>query len=516
MPKQFFLMYTCRNRFQMHLPASRKRDWNMDANRLTEIMSNFSNARILVIGDLMLDEYLWGNVDRISPEAPVQVVDIRREDLTLGGAGNVIANLTALGGGVDVAGVIGDDPEGEWILGHMKSIGVGQEFIIKQGGRPTIKKTRVIAVSQQVVRIDRETRSPIPARVEGYFIERISENIGQWHVIIISDYGKGLLTKSLLERVIQIARENGVMTIVDPKGRDFTKYKGASLLTPNKKEALLAMGIEDAEDYDLKGLGGEMIGRLDLDGLVITLGAEGMYIFSCNTPPRLIPTRAREVYDVSGAGDTVVAAMALCLAGGADLALAAEIANLAAGVVVGKMGTATVSQEEILSYIDKRYTMINKIIKSHDELLRVLSLHRQRGEKVVFTNGCFDLIHLGHIKLLHESKSFGDVLVVGLNSDDSVRRLKGPLRPCLDEEERMHIIAALDGVDYVTLFSEDTPLDLIKTIQPEILVKGADYNKGDVVGADVVESYGGEVRLVELVESQSTSGLIQKILDRYK
>ncbi len=488
----------------------------MDISLLKEIMSKFSSSQILVIGDLMIDEYLWGNVDRISPEAPIQVVDVKRENRTLGGAGNVIANLVSLGCKVDAAGVIGDDQEAEWIISEMNNMKVGHEFIINDQNRPTTKKTRVIAINQQVVRIDRETRRPIASEKGEALFSCIKKGIKRWQAIILSDYGKGILTLPLLKNIISLCREKGIMVIVDPKGRDLSRYKGATIMTPNKKEALLGMGLENEEAPDIKEIGQRMLKELDLQGLVITLGAEGMSIFLPGKPPKLIPARAREVYDVSGAGDTVVASITLSLASGAELVQAGEIANLAAGIVVGKIGTATVTQQEILAYSDSKYAITNKIINNHEELSRLLAIHKQKGKKIIFTNGCFDLIHLGHIRLLHEAKSFGEILVVGLNTDESVRRLKGPARPCLEEEERAHIIASLDCVDYVTLFSEDTPLNLIKKIKPDILVKGSDYSKKKVIGWDIVEAYGGEVRIVELIKDLSTSRLIQKIIDQNK
>jgi D-beta-D-heptose 7-phosphate kinase/D-beta-D-heptose 1-phosphate adenosyltransferase len=487
----------------------------MDTDLLKDILLRFSNTRVLVLGDLMVDEYLWGSVDRISPEAPVQVVNVQREARSLGGAGNVIANLVSMGGKVDTAGVIGNGPEAQWLVDQLDSLFVGRESLIKDPTRPTTIKTRVVAVNQQVVRIDRETRRPISEKHEKALVNYITKNWDRWQGIILSDYGKGLLTGSFLEKVISLGKEKGIMVVVDPKGRDFQRYKGAGLITPNKKEALQGMKIEAGPDMDIRSLGQLMIDQLDLSGLVITLGPEGMCIFSSGKDPRLIPTRAREVYDVSGAGDTVAATLTLCLASGVDLAVAAEVANLAAGVVVGKVGTATVTPEEILNYLGGGYSISDKMINDRSELLRVLSVHRQRGERIIFTNGCFDLLHLGHVKLLHEAKSIGEVLVVGLNTDASVKRLKGSSRPCLGEEERAHILASLDCVDYVTLFNEDTPINLIEILKPDVLVKGSDYTKAQVVGGDIVEAYGGQVRLVKLLENQSTSRLIQNILEKH-
>jgi len=488
----------------------------MDIDHLKDILYRFSNTRVLVLGDLMIDCYLWGGVERISPEAPVQVVDVQREARTLGGAGNVVANLVSMGAKVDAGGVIGDCPDAQWLVDQLDSLYVGHECLIRDPERPTTTKTRVIAANQQVVRIDRETRRPISESQEERLVRYITRHWDRWQGIVLSDYGKGLLTRSFIEKVITLGRKKGIRVVVDPKGKDFTRYRGAGFITPNRKEAFLGMGLDPGQDAEVPSLGVRMLKELDLLGLVITLGAEGMCVFSPGEEPRLIPTHAREVYDVSGAGDTVAAALTLCLASGVDLARAAEVANLAAGVVVGKVGTATVTPEEILSYLGGGYSVAGKIINDRAELARVVSVHRQRGERVVFTNGCFDLLHLGHIKLLHEAKSIGEILVVGINTDASVQRLKGPSRPCLGEEERAHILASLDCVDYVTLFDEDTPLALIEVIKPDILVKGADYSKEQVVGGDIVESYGGQVRLVNLVENQSTTRLIKSIVERHR
>lgn len=488
----------------------------METKELTEILSGFEDAKILVLGDLMIDEYLWGDVERVSPEAPVQVVDVKREERTLGGAGNVINNLVNLHGRVDVAGITGDDPDAEWIKEQMVALGVGHGCLIRDNGRQTTKKTRVIAVNQQVVRIDRETRRPITKYQEDTLLDYIKKDLLKWQAIILSDYGKGLLTRSFLKKVICLGKKSGIKVIVDPKGGDYKRYKGASLITPNRKEAIKGMGLEEETDVDIRALGRDMLKALDLKGLVITMGSQGMCVFFPNDDPKIIPTKAREVYDVSGAGDTVVSVMALCLATGVSLERSAEVANLAAGVVVGKVGTATVTQEEILEYLGGGYTVANKIVPEWKQLAQQLSKHREKGEKIVFTNGCFDLLHLGHIKLLHEAKSMGNILVVGLNTDESVKRLKGPSRPCLEEEERAHILASLDCVDYVTLFDEDTPVDLIGALKPDILIKGSDYTKDQVVGGDIVEAYGGEVRLVDLLENQSTSRLIQNILDKHR
>ncbi|MGA1868058.1 MAG: D-glycero-beta-D-manno-heptose-7-phosphate kinase [bacterium] len=466
-----------------------------------------------VIGDLMIDEYLWGTVERISPEAPVQVVEVKTQHSSLGGAGNVAANLVSLGAQVSVAGVVGKDMNGQWLQNTFRKMHVHQEGIFLDDKRPTTKKTRVIAAHQQVVRIDWEKKTPLHTVYETKIIDYIKKYIEQWDAIVISDYNKGLLTPCLLSGVIGEAHEHSKWIIVDPKGADYSRYRGASLLTPNKKEALLASG---GVDTDLRHIGDAMIRDLSLKGLIITLGQDGMYVFSPPDDPKIIPTRARDVFDVSGAGDTVVATLALCLAGGGTLHEAASMANLTAGIVVGKIGTATVTPSEIVEFYGQTHQPLHKKIVSFHDIVKIIESHRLRGERISFTNGCFDLLHLGHIKLLHEARSYANLLVVGLNSDSSVKKLKGESRPCLDQNERAHILSALDCVDYIVLFDEETPLKLIEAIKPDILVKGADYKKNEVVGAEIVQEYGGSVRLVDLVEYRSTSNIIKKIIKNHQ
>jgi len=316
----------------------------------------------------------------------------------------------------------------------------------------------------------------------------------------------------MLSRVIREGNSQSKWVLVDPKGSDFSPYRGASLLTPNKKEALLASG--GGQD-NLTLIGSKMIKDLSLKGLIITLGKDGILVFSPPQVAEIIPTRARAVFDVSGAGDTVIATLALCLAGGLNLYDAASMANLTAGIVVGKVGTATVDPSEILEYCGETNFRLPKKILSRKEAGEIVDSLRSKGQRIVFTNGCFDLLHIGHIKLLHEAKSFADILIVGLNSDSSVRRLKGESRPCLDQNERAQILSALECVDYVIIFEEDTPLRLLAAIKPEILVKGADYKKDEVVGAQLVEKYGGAIRLVELEKYKSTSNIIKQIIKNH-
>jgi len=485
-------------------------------SKLEQVLPLFSQQKILVVGDLILDEYLWGEVERISPEAPVQVVDVRREFITLGGAGNVVANLISLGGQVQVCGVIGHDANGQALLDELSSKGVSTDGIFKDPTRPTTRKSRVLAANQQVLRIDREVRQPIDPiweeKIEQYLKQHLAENA----VIILSDYHKGVLTENLLRKIISLGREQGKPVFVDPKGTSYPKYRNANYITPNQKEAAQATGIMIQGEEDVYKAGEKLLQELDLDGVILTRGKDGISLFRRGVAPVTLPTRAKEVFDVSGAGDTTLAALALGYVAGLPMDEAAELANLAAGVVVGKVGTATVTCEEILAACGCGQSLAGQKVKTLLELQDLIPRHRLQGQRIVFTNGCFDLLHVGHIKLLHEAKGFGDILIVAINDDDSVRRLKGPNRPCMPQGERAQLLSALNCVDYVVVFSEDTPEKLIAGLQPEVLVKGTDYRKREVVGWQVVESYGGSVKLVDLEQNISTSNLIARIINKHQ
>jgi D-beta-D-heptose 7-phosphate kinase/D-beta-D-heptose 1-phosphate adenosyltransferase len=335
-------------------------------------------------------------------------------------------------------------------------------------------------------------------------------------VILISDYLKGVLTEGLLQRIIALGRERGVPVVVDPKGSDYRKYRGATLLTPNRKEAQTAAGIAIVDEASLNRAGRKLREELDLEALVLTRSEEGMSLFSRDGREMHLPTEAREVYDVSGAGDTVLAVLGIGLGGGLELEEAARLSNVAAGVVVGKVGTSTVTPEEILEVVGRQHQDTDLKIKQRDALKVLLDDKRQRGKTIVFTNGCFDLLHVGHVKYLQKARQLGDLLVLGLNSDASIRRLKGPKRPLIDQEERAHILAALDCIDYVVIFDEDTPLELISVLRPHVLVKGGDYTPEGVVGKEIVESYGGRVELIRFVDGRSTTSIVEKILQQYR
>jgi D-beta-D-heptose 7-phosphate kinase/D-beta-D-heptose 1-phosphate adenosyltransferase len=477
-------------------------------------ISSFSRCHLLVVGDMMIDEYLWGTVDRISPEAPVQVVCVAREDFTPGGAGNVANNLVALGARVSVAGVIGPGADGQLLRHRLADLGADTEAVLIEGGRPTTRKTRVIAANQQVLRIDRETKNEIGPETVDRLTETITEKIPSCNGVLISDYGKGLITRELVAHIVTEARRLDKFVLVDPKGLDFTKYDGATILTPNQKEATLACGLEGVTETDVLKAGEMLLNRVDIQRLLVTCGKDGMLLFEPGTAPQRIPAQARQVFDVSGAGDTVLAVLALGLCVGACFSKAAALANAAAGIVVEKLGTATVSARELSAAIapDSGKTPA-KLLDLNDLSRRVADL-RNKGLRIVMTNGCFDLVHAGHIALFSEARKMGDVLIVAIDDDASVRRLKGPGRPVIRARERAWILSALDNIDYVTVFSSRQLRTLIQAIRPEILVKGSNYNPETVVGADLVQQFGGQVAIVPIGQSLTASKIIDRIRSR--
>ena len=488
-------------------------DWQeIQGDRLRNLdLSGFSNLRVLVAGDFMLDEYLWGRVDRISPEAPVAVVEVERETRTLGGAGNVVNNLVALGARVEVLGLVGDDNPGRLLHQEMTRLGVGVEGLFTDPGRRTSRKTRVIGAAQQVVRIDRETRTPAPPAFEAAARDFLAARLPEFHALVLSDYAKGVLTPGLVQELIARGRARGCPVVVDPKGADYSGYAGATVITPNRKEAELTAGASLARWDDLVHTGHRLRERLGLDYLLITLGAEGLVLFARDRREMHLPTRAREVFDVSGAGDTVAALMALGLAQWGDPVLAATLANLAAGVVVGKVGTQPIFRAELARELGQEGTRLEEKIRPLAELRLVLSQLQAQGKKVVFTNGCFDLLHGGHIKFLEESRRLGDALVVAVDSDASVRQVKGEGRPVIGEDQRVRILAALTAVDYVTVFTSGQLPEILAGLRPDVLTKGSNYPEAQVAGREIVASYGGQVALIPVTETVSVTDLIQRI-----
>jgi D-beta-D-heptose 7-phosphate kinase / D-beta-D-heptose 1-phosphate adenosyltransferase len=487
----------------------------VDRTTVETLFAHIAQIRCLVVGDLMLDEYLWGKAERISPEAPVQVVDVIREELRLGGAGNVVHNLAALGAQVSVCSVVGDDQNGRELLGRFCHHHIDTRAIFLDPDRRTSRKTRVVAAHQQIVRIDRESREALPAAVEQQLCDWIVAHAGEYMVIVLSDYNKGVLTPAVIASAISAAAAVGIPVLVDPKGTDFTRYGGATLLTPNRKEAEAASGISITDAASLARAADIIISATCLQYLLITRSEEGMSLFSREGEIIHIPTVAREVFDVSGAGDTVLATLAIGIASGFSMAESARLANIAAGIAVGKLGTSIVTPQEIIDVVSLAHKDSHAKIKSLEVLSPLIAAEKNRGKRIVFTNGCFDLLHAGHVKYLQKARALGDLLVLGLNSDASVRRLKGPKRPLIDQDERAHLMAALDCIDYVIIFDEDTPLELITALKPHILAKGGDYSLDGVVGREVVESYGGRVELISFVDGKSTTNIIERILELY-
>lgn len=459
---------------------------------MKKIIESFKGKKILVIGDVMLDKYIHGSVTRISPEAPVQVVKVEKESYVPGGAANVANNIAALGGTAILLGAVGKDPGAEILTRILNEKGVATEFLVWNA--PTIVKVRVVGQSQQLLRIDYEDETAINAQEISKKISKLAANAD---IIIISDYAKGTIN----EEVMKAALSSGKKVIIDPKPKNFKLYKGAFLIKPNFSEAKEIAGISDIAEISKKLK--EQTGA----NILITKGKEGMSLFETDGANLHVPTEAREVYDVTGAGDTVTAALALSIAAGAKLKEAALIANHAAGIKVGKAGTATVSAKELLQKFEKEQTKI----KTFDEIIMIAEEWRKKNKKIVFTNGCFDILHIGHTRLLQHAKSVGDILVLGLNTDASVKRLKGPLRPLTPQEERAEIMSSLSYVDYIVFFDEDTPLVLINAVKPDVLVKGSDYTKDTVVGRDAVESYGGRVEIFKILNGYSSSKIIDKL-----
>ncbi|MFW3413314.1 D-glycero-beta-D-manno-heptose-7-phosphate kinase [Aliarcobacter butzleri] len=466
---------------------------------------------ILVIGDLMIDHYLWGSCDRISPEAPVQVVNVKKESSVLGGAGNVINNLFTLGATVDVISVIGDDNVANELKSLLEKIKISTSNLIVENNRKTSKKSRLIASQQQVLRYDMESIDDINEESHKKIISNLEKNIKKYSSIILSDYGKGVLTTKLTQDIINIANKNGVKVLVDPKGKDYSKYKGSYTLTPNKKEAQEATNIDIKDENSLINALKDLKEKCDLEVSLITLSEQGIAIFDENLTIK--PTVAREVYDVTGAGDTVIASIAFALGNDLNINEAVSFANLAAGVVVGKLGSATTTLDEIYEYESSLHkSNSNSHIKTFEEIEKLASKLHTLGKKIVFTNGCFDILHVGHVKYLEEARSYGDVLILGLNADSSVKKLKGESRPINNQDDRAYILASLESVDYVVIFEEETPYELIKLIKPHVLVKGGDYEGKDVVGQDIAN----ELKLVKFVDGKSTTNTIKRIQENEK
>lgn len=484
----------------------------MQQHLLEVIKHGFADHWALVIGDLMLDRYLWGKVERISPEAPVPVVLVDHETECAGGASNVAANLAGLGMKTRLVGYIGDDDNGDRLREVIHGLGIDSQGLLVAEQHPTISKIRILGGHQQMLRLDYEKRTPYSESEMQALVNMACQQLdARPAVVLLSDYAKGVLSETLCQTVIAKANALGIPVLVDPKGRDYSKYRGASALTPNKKEIAEACGADMHDTATLLQKAEQLRQQLHLDFLAVTRGEEGISLLEGAQPYHLAAT-ARQVFDVSGAGDTVIATLAAGLAVGLDRQQALHLANLAAGVVVGKVGTMPIQHHELLHElaISDTQEQADKICNLPDLLTRT-ARWRATGEKVVFTNGCFDLLHAGHVTYLEQARKLGDKLVLGLNTDRSISALKGPTRPVIHEANRARVMAALEAIDAVILFDDDTPLELIKQVKPDILVKGDDYSEDQVVGGVEVKTWGGRVALIPVVAGLSTSNIIKKL-----
>jgi len=480
---------------------------HLDASELLPILQAFRGARVWVAGDLMLDEYVEGTVSRISPEAPVPVVKVSGRRHCLGGAGNVGHCLAALGARVQLCGVVGTDAAAGKLLAACEEAGIDASAV-GQSAPSTACKLRVVAQHQQLLRMDWEDVRPVREAEAASLIDRLKAG-PRPDAIVLSDYAKGFITPAVARMLIDAGQELGVPVLVDPKVDDLGVFAGATVVTPNLREFTSVVGhpLPPSDTPEFADLVCAHRDETGVEALLVTLGERGILVCDQDGGAVAIQSTARDVYDVTGAGDTLIAALALGLAVGADLETAARIANTAAGLAVGQFGNATVTLDLLVR--DLRHHPRDAALVEAD-LLHQVAVWRLQGKRVVFTNGCFDVLHAGHLALLRQAAMLGDVLVVGINDDASVRRLKGPTRPFTPQDERCALVGALDCVDAVTLFSEDTPLRLIEQVQPAVLVKGADYADKVVVGREVVEAAGGVVVLVDLVEERSTTRLIEK------
>lgn len=484
-------------------------------SELTNMMTyvdGMRGVRVLCVGDAMLDRFVYGEVERISPEAPIPVVRIQREAAMLGGAGNVVRNLVALGAAPAFVAVVGDDEAGRELgrlIGELPGV---DPCLVIEPGRQTTIKTRYVAASQQLLRADRETATAVRPQTSAKVVELVAELLADVHIVVLSDYGKGVLTPQVVADIVRLAAQAGKRVIVDPKGFDYRQYRGASVLTPNRKELGEATKMPVTGDQAIVAAARHLIETCGVEAVLATRSQEGMTLVGRHGDAVHLPAEAREVFDVSGAGDTVLATLAAAMAAGATMAEAAKLANIAAGIVVGKVGTAVAYAGEVLAALRQHDLHEGDVkVMSLDEAVDAAARWRRKGLRVGFTNGCFDLLHPGHVSLLNQARAACDRLVVGLNADDSVRRLKGPTRPVQHEAARATVLASLAAVDAVVLFGEDTPIELIGAIRPDVLVKGADYTIDKVVGADIVQSYGGRVLLADLAAGFSTTATIARM-----
>jgi D-beta-D-heptose 7-phosphate kinase/D-beta-D-heptose 1-phosphate adenosyltransferase len=469
---------------------------------------------VAVVGDLMLDQYVWGEVERISPEAPIPVLRVSRRDERVGGAGSVAVNLCRLGAEVKVFGIVGDDAEGERVRALLAAEGCDMAGVLKDPERRTTVKARHLGfvqqahrAVQQILRVDDEELHPFGEKVSGLLLDRFEAAARRLEAILVSDYNKGLVTERVVQRIVELAGETPVL--VDPaRVSDYSLYRGVHLISPNRYEAERASGVSCRDLESCPQAARRLLEQLGIHAVAITLDRDGIFLCTAASVERHFPTRARVVTDVTGAGDMVLSVLGLVAAGGGPLEVGVPLANVAAGIVVRHVGVWPVSRDELLQELRFEGHPVVSKVKPLDELERIVKKEAGAGRTVVFTNGCFDLLHLGHHRLLEGARRQGDLLVVAVNSDASIRRLKGPGRPAVKEEDRVLMLAGLEFVDYVVVFDEDTPNKLLRALKPHVLVKGSEYRDGVVVGREIVEGYGGRIAFVDMVPGVSTTELL--------
>ncbi len=490
--------------------------------RLIQLVENLPHCRVVLVGDLMIDHYVFGNAERLSQDAPVPVVHYQREEFRLGGAGRVAADLATLGMKVNVISVLGADATGQRIRKLLAECGAGDAGVIEVADRPSTCKLRMIGLAQhrhpqQMIRLDYEDASPIHSHLGEQVLAAFEKAIPGAAAVCLEDYNKGVLGEAVCRKIIDMARRHGAAVFVDPANiSDYGKYAGAAAITPNRTEAEKATGLECADAAQYQATAEKLLNDLKLEAAVLTLDRNGSYVATAAGGRRWLKTRERKVYDVAGAGDMLLAMLAAARVGGASWEEAVALGNVAAGLEVEKAGSVPITRPEIVHELLSEVRKDLGKQRTLEELLPELLRHRASGKKVVFTNGCFDIVHLGHVKYFQWAKRQGDLLIVGVNTDNGIRRLKGPKRPIINEVDRLGVLEELESIDYLVTFDEDTPIKLIEQIRPDVLVKGADYAKENVVGWDVVESSGGRVALAPLIDGRSTSSVIQRILEAYK
>ena len=486
---------------------------------LIESLGTLGHPATLVLGDAILDRYIWGNAERVSQEAPVILLRADQDENRLGGAANVANMVSGLGAKASLATVVGQDAYGIEVEKALNAREVDSSLVIPTSTRPTTVKERFIGRAQnrhphQMLRVDREVRDPLPQELQAFLLERLLPRISEYSAILISDYGKGVCTPHVLQSIIRAGKAAGVPVVVDPRpGQDYRAYRGATAVTPNRLETTLATGIDVRTIDDAFAAGRKLCDELELDHAYVTLDADGIVLVPTNGVPQHLPTRRRQVYDITGAGDMVLAMIGVGLASGLDPVTVARLANIAGGLEVEKVGVVPISRAEMIEDLRAHSPQIpaQKIVDL-DTLEGLIAQRRSEGQRVVFTNGCFDLLHAGHVSYLQQASQMGDCLIVGLNSDQSVRRLnKGPDRPIFCQDQRAALLAALEAVDFICVFEESTPHALLKALRPDILVKGGTYSRREIVGWEIVEEYGGKVLPMGVVPGVSTTSIVARL-----